>query len=521
MPQAIDRAYRLSCDPAARRARAITPEVIDSPRPGAETASTTRNDGRSMTALPRVAAGDGNGERLDTSHLALLAGTFAVTFDFFVVNLALPTIAVELGSSPALTQWIVAGFGLVYGAGLLVGSRIGERFGPTRSFRAGLGLFLAGSLACAMASDAGLLVAARCLQGAGAALLSPQVMSLLGRLVPDALRLRGFAGYGVALGLGSGLGQVVGGLLVDPEVLDLGWRACFLVNLPVGLAALALAREPAADGLVDAAPRIDAVGATMVFIGLFALLAPVIEGRRLGWPAWLGLPILAALGLLVGFALRQARRARAGLPLLVDPRALAGPGLRRAIATVLVFYCGNASFFYVVSMYMQEGRGLGPLAAALVFSVMVAGFLGTSFPGRRIGARLGAATLPLGSLVCAIGHAGLAVLVPAQASLWALAPALLLTGAGFGIVMGPLIARSIAAAEPRFTALAAGLVGSAQWIGNAAGVAVIGTLYLGIASAVEPGASALAAAACHWVFAALSVIVGFASTRWREWSRNE
>ncbi len=471
-----------------------------------------------MSALSQ-AMEDGRGERLDASHLALLAGTFAVTFDFFVVNLALPTIAAELGSGPGLTQWIVAGFGLVYGAGLLVGSRIGERFGATRSFRAGLALFLAGSVACALSSDAGLLVAARCLQGAGAALLSPQVMSLLGRLAPDALRLRGFAGYGVALGLGSGAGQVVGGLLVDPQALDLGWRACFLVNLPVGLAALAASRRHVAEPASGAAARLDATGAAIAFVGLFALLAPVIEGRRLGWPGWLILPALMAIGLLAAFAARQARRARLGLPLLVDPQALAGPGLRRAIATVLVFYCGNASFFYVVSMYLQGGRGLGPLAAALVFSVMVAGFLATSFPGRRITARLGAATLPVGSLVAAAGHAGLAVLIPAQASLWVLSPALLLTGAGVGIVMGPLIARSIAAAEPRFTALAAGLVGSAQWIGNAAGVAVIGTLYLAIATAGDAASSARAAASCHWVFAALSVIVAIASTRWHEWSR--
>src|SRR5690606_21913674 len=132
---------------------------------------------------------------------------------------------------------------------------------------------------------------------------------------------------------------------------------------------------------------------------------------------------------------------------------------------------------------------------------------------RRIAARLGRATLPVGSLVGAAGHASLAVLVPAQVGLWALAPSLLLTGAGIGIVMGPLIARAIAAAEPGFTAVAAGLVGSAQWIGNAAGVALVGPLYIGIAAAGEADASARAAANCHWVFAALSVIVAFASTR--------
>src|SRR5690606_24815803 len=158
------------------------------------------------------------------------------------------------------------------GAGLLVGSRIGERFGPTRSFRVGLVLFLAGSTACALSTGAGLLVAARCAQGAGAALLSPQVMSLLGRLAPDALRLRGFAGYGVALGLGSGLGQVIGGRLVDPEAAALGWRACFLVNLPIGLAALATIRRAVDEPITAAARSLDAVGAAIVFVGLFALL---------------------------------------------------------------------------------------------------------------------------------------------------------------------------------------------------------------------------------------------------------
>lgn len=445
----------------------------------------------------------------------LLAGTFLITFDFFAISVALPSIRAALHATPSELQWCVAVFGLMFGATLVAGARLGERLGPLRGFRTGIALFGLAALGCATAQTPAQLIGARALQGLSAALLSPQVLALIGRLPNAAARERAFAGYGAALGLGSGLGQLVGGALIALDPAGLGWRAEFLLS--AGFAALVawrLRRHRGPEGLPRA---IDATSVLLLAAAVVALMLPLIEGRRLHWAPWLLLPAaLGAAGLAL-FARRQRMLSAAGGAPLVA-LAVFSPRFVAALATVLAFYASVASFMLIFSMTLQTQYQLPPHWAGLVFSAMVAGFLATNFGARRLAARWPGDLLAAGALLLASGHALLALALATRQPLGLLLAPMVLTGLGMGLVMGPLIARAVAAAPTGQLSLAAGLVGSVQWFGNALGVAGVGTLYFTLAAAADglPAAQALAraGAASHAVFAALALAVAVLLPRW-------
>src|SRR3954467_13381459 len=170
--------------------------------------------------------------------LVLLAGTFITTLDFFIVNVAIPATQKDLNAGPAAIQFVVAGFGLALPAGLITGGRLGDLYGRRRMFVLGLGLFTVASLACGLAPAAGFLVGARVAQGAAAALLTPQVLAIINTVYTGEYRARAFNAYGLAMGFGGVFGQLIGGLLIKADVAGLGWRAVFLINVPVGIAAV-------------------------------------------------------------------------------------------------------------------------------------------------------------------------------------------------------------------------------------------------------------------------------------------
>lgn len=206
----------------------------------------------------------------------MLCGTFLVVLDFFIVNVALPSMQRELRADAATLQLVVAGYGLATAAGLVTGGRLGDMFGRRRMFMLGLLLFTLASAACGLAPDAGLLVAARVLQGLAGALLQPQVLAMIGLAYTGERRARAFAAYGIALGLAATLGQLVGGVLIDVDPAGLGWRSCFLINLPIGLAALLLAPRvipPLANA--GSRSRLDLAGMLLLAAGSIAVVLPL------------------------------------------------------------------------------------------------------------------------------------------------------------------------------------------------------------------------------------------------------
>lgn len=256
----------------------------------------------------------------------VLAGTFMVVLDFFIVNVAMPAMQADLRAGTGAIEWVVAGYGLTFATLLITAGRLGDRFGRRRMFTAGLGLFTLASAACGLAWSPASLVAARLFQGAAAALLSPQVLSIIGVAYTGPDRVRALSVYGIALGLAAAGGQLLGGVLVQTDLAGLGWRSCFLINVPIGAAALALAPRLVPESRADGAPRLDVAGTALVTAGLTAVMLPLIEGRQHGWPAWTWLSLGAAPVLLAAFAAHQRRLARhGGAPLLRPPSSPTAP----------------------------------------------------------------------------------------------------------------------------------------------------------------------------------------------------
>jgi len=440
----------------------------------------------------------------------LMLGTFVVALDFFAVNVAVPALGTALAASAAQLQWVVASFGLMYGAVLIAGARLGERHGTERLFGAGMALFALASAAAAAAPGLAWLIGARSLQGLAAALLTPQVLAIAGRLPDLAQRQRAFVGYGAALGLGAGLGPLAGAAVIEADLFGLGWRAIFVPQMLLAAAgalrvlASPLPREAAKGGSLDLA------SVAMLMAATVALVAPLIEGRRLGWPVWLVLMPACAAALLVAFWRRQQALVRRQRAPLVDPALLAQRRFRAALATVLAFYASNASCILVVSLVLHQLFGLRPLAAAAVYTVMSVGFIATTFGARGWFARFGEHTLTAGAIALAAGQAIIAGLAATGAPLLALLPALAFTGAAFGVVMSPLVARAVGVAPPAQAGLAGGVVVTVQWFGNALGVAVIGSVYFAVAASSAPRAAAVA----HVLLALLALVTSALLSRW-------
>jgi EmrB/QacA subfamily drug resistance transporter len=443
----------------------------------------------------------------------ILAGTFMVTLDFFIVNVAIPSIQRDLRAGTAAIEWLVAGYGLAYAALLIIGGRLGDLHGRRRIFGAGLTVFTLSSAACGLAPNAGWLVVGRVAQGVGAALLAPQVLAILGTIYVGADRARAFAAYGVVLGLASACGQVIGGLLIQLDLLGLGWRGCFLVNLPIGIAALLLAPIAVPESRAAVRSRLDIGGAALVTLGIASLLLPLIEGRTHGWPAWTWFCLAAAMAVCVAFAAQQGRRAARGLAPLVDPVLFRDRGFGTGLLAALMLFGGVASSFFVLALYLQQGRGLAPLPSGLVFSTLALAFTVTSLSAGRIARRLGRPTLLPGAVGMALGLAALAWTVRCigvGGNVAWLLPPLLIDGAGMGLVMAPLAATVLAGLPGHHASAAAGVLVTAQQLANALGVALVGLVYFGV---LRHGGYAGALVASVWCLAALALVL--AALVWR------
>ncbi|HEY9066601.1 MAG TPA: MFS transporter [Burkholderiaceae bacterium] len=439
----------------------------------------------SAGAPPSAAADRGSGL---VTLLLMLSGTFMVVLDFFIVNVALPAIQHDLRATSSALQLVVIGYGLANAAMLITGGRLGDLYGRRRLFAIGIALFTAASAACGLAPNAEVLIAARVVQGVAGALLQPQVLAMLGMLYSGAARTRAFAAYGLALGLGAASGQLIGGVLIAADLFELGWRSCFLINVPIGVIALALTPRllPALRGSAGhgaaATSRLDVPGMLLVAAALTAAVFPLAQGREQGWPLWSVISLAAALPLLASFWRYQQRlAARGGSPLIAPALLAPGPFVLGLLVT-LVFYSSNASFYFVLALYLQQGLGLTPLASGLVFTTLAAGFFATSMASPRIAQRLGRHAIFVGALVLAAGHALLFVLLPeltADHVAWML-PALLVQGCGLGMVMAPLVATVLAGLPAQHAGVASGVLATTQQVGNALGVALIGILYYGV-----------------------------------------
>lgn len=441
--------------------------------------------------------------------LVILAGAFMVVLDFFIVLVALPSIAHELAATPGQLQLIVAGYGIANAAGLIAGGKLGDLFGRRRMFFAGMALFGVTSVVCGLATSGLVLVVARFAQGAAGALLQPQVLALLGLNFPGDKRARAFAAYAMSMGLAGVAGQLLGGALIEADVGGTGWRSCFFVNAPVALLAIALGikvldRETPIAG----ARQIDVWGMLLAAATLTCLIVPLSYGRE-AWSASNNVALLAsATALALAFAWSQRRRAAHGLAVMVPPSVVAARGFRLGMTTVAAFYCGVASFYFVLGLHLQSTLGLGPLQSGGVFAILGAAFFVASMASVALGRRLDQPPVELGALVLAAGHGLQAVLALVGGGIVPLALALLVEGAGIGLVMAPLVSLALSRLPSQHAGIAAGILSTIQGTGNALGVAVVGLAYLAglwLPDGARPGPSRFAEALLLLALLALAV----------------
>ncbi|MGW0858284.1 MFS transporter [Streptomyces sp. NPDC002690] len=443
---------------------------------------TTETD-RGAPALPPPALPPGNpGVPHRLILPVVLAGVFITTLDFFIVNVAIPSLRTDIGASSAAVEWVVAGFGLAYGVGLITGGRLGDLYGRRRMFLLGLALFTVASLLCGIARTGDFLVFSRVLQGLAAALLAPQVLALLSTVFTGAARGKVFVGYGLAMGLAAVFGQLIGGLLIEADFAGWGWRSCFLVNVPLCSLIIGLTLKVVPEARAEGRPKLDLAGVALITLALVALVLPLVEGREQGRPAWTWVSFGAFAVLLAVFvAVERTIAARGGSP-LVNMDLFGDRAFVVGLALQLVFWTGQASFFLVLALYLQDGRGLTALEAGLLFAAIGAGYLHTSMSATKYAARLGRQVLAVGALLMLAGLVVIGLTADRLGTdgntAW-LVPGLVIDGAGMGLAVAPLASTVLARVGPQYAGAASGVLTTGLQIGNAIGVAAIGVVFFG------------------------------------------
>jgi EmrB/QacA subfamily drug resistance transporter len=414
--------------------------------------------------------------------IVLMLGTFMFVLDFFIVNVALPSIQHGLGAGEGAIEWVVAGYTISTAVLLVTGGRLGDQFGRRRMFAVGMAIFVATSAACALAPDPAVLVVARVIQGVGAALMAPNILSILGVVYTGPARVRAISVYGMVMGLAATSGQIIGGILIRADVAGLGWRTIFWINVPIGAAALLAAPRLIPESRDQHASRLDLTGVTLITACLIAVVLPLVEGRQAGWPAWSWAALAAAVPLAIAFAVHQRRNAdRGGVPLL-NPRIFASWPLRAGLITQTAFWCQQAASYLVLGLYLQQGRGLSPLAAGGVFTFLAVGYLLTSFRAPALTMRFGRSVIAAGAVIAALGDAALYLATAhtgTGGSVAWLFPGLLLLGAGQGLCITPLTTTVLSHSDPATAGSVSGALSTAQQVGNSVGVAVTGVLFFG------------------------------------------
>lgn len=402
--------------------------------------------------------------------------------DASIVNVAGPALEESLGASSVGLQWVIGGYALTLGAGLVLGGRLGDRYGRRRMFLTGLAAFTLSSLLCALAPNIEALIVFRLLQGAAGAILLPQGLGLLRENFSGPELTKVFAIFGPVLGLGGIIGPVLGGFLIEGDILGLGWRAVFLINLPIGLAALAVAARFVPKKPGDRTVRVDMVGAGLVMASCALLVLPLNQGQEDGWPLWTWMSMTASVVGFGLFALQQRRTAAAGREPLVTPALLRKPAFTVGLGGIALFFAGLIGTQLVLTLFLQIGQQLSAGDAGLGNLPLAVGTaIGGAISGAFLADKIGRKVLQVGPVIQLAG----AVLLwfeldgvsTGSFSIWGIAPGIAVSGVGAGMVIAALFSFILAAVDDDEIGSASGVLSAVQAIGGSIGVAVFGSVF--------------------------------------------
>jgi EmrB/QacA subfamily drug resistance transporter len=428
----------------------------------------------------------------------LLCGSFETVLDATIVQIAIPSIAGDLHAGAAALELLIAGYSLGYGVLLITGGRLGDMHGRKRIYLIGMAAFTLASALCGLAPDATTLVGARVLQGMTASLVLPQVLASIRIGFDGEERRRAFGVMGLVIGVAAASGQLVGGALIGGDVLGLGWRLVFLVNLPIGIVAVVTGLCVLDESRAAGAVRLDPAGVGLSTLGLACLLGALIGLHALGGVASLGLAAIA-LPVLALFAWHENRFEQKGHMPLLSIRLFRLPAFVIGILLVLVFYVTMNSFYMSLAVLLQFGYGNTALQAALIFTPISVVFAAASLLAPRLTRRHGIAVLRWGAMLNVLGYGALLLLMQFAAdrpAILALMPALLVAGIGQGLILTPLLNVILGMLPETHAGMAAGAISTMQQLGGAFGVALMGLALFGSGET-------------HGVMAAAAVLAGF------------
>jgi EmrB/QacA subfamily drug resistance transporter len=413
---------------------------------------------------------------------AVLVAAFMQLLDVTVVNVAAPTIRLDLDATYTEVEWVVASYQLAFAAALLPGGRLGDVFGRRRVFVVGVLAFAATSFLCAIAPFPGTLVAARVAQGIAGAVMFPQVLSMIHTSFSAAERRVAFGMFGATVGLATVSGPLISGALVELDVLGLGWRPIFFLNVPLGLAAAAAAAILLPESRVAGRRDLDLAGGALAGLGLLLLVYPLIQGREAGWPPWTWLSMAGSALLLRVFWHWQLRVQRRGGVPMADPELLRQRTFRRGLLLNVVLYSGLGGFFFVLAVYLQAGFGLSAMQAGLTVLPFATGSTVASGAAVALAPRLGRRVLHGGTVLLITGFALFLVTVGHgrnSIGAVALAPSFVIAGAGLGALLSPLTDAVLRDVPHESAGAASGVLSTGQQVGGALGLALMGVLFFG------------------------------------------
>lgn len=417
----------------------------------------------------------------------LLLGTFMVILDSFIVNVTIPTIQIQLHTSPAEIQFIIVAYVLSYAVLLIMGARLGDKLGRKKMFIIGMSIFTVASAMCGVALNTDFLIISRVLQGIGAAILVPQVLSIIQVIFPPEEKGKAIGLYGAVSGLGLIAGQIIGGMLLHWNVWGLGWRSVFLINIPIGALAILLIIPLISEMRSEEEKNIDWIGIILLTGSLFLLVYPLVMGREAGWPLWIYSSFIGSLALFILFLLYEKRLLHKGKTPLIPVAIFKEGSFSFGILTILTYQIGNGGFFLIVSLTLQDGLLLSAMNSAFAFVPIGGAFFIACLLAPKWFKKTNN-VLKWGAFILILGYLTvfLMVLYFENTLYWQqLVIPFFLIGFGQGLVGAPLMGAILSSVRSSYIGSASGILSTFMQLANVFGIAIIGTIYFAALAAKE------------------------------------
>ena len=446
--------------------------------------------------VPSLARGAGGTNGKARSPMLVLAVVLTATFmqllDISIVGVAVASVQSSLNASYADVQLVLVGYQIGFASMLILSARLGDIYGRRTLFLVGMAAFTAASIACGLAPTIETLLVARVLQGVASALMFSQVLAIIQVLFDARTRGAALGAYGTTIGLGTILGPVLGGLLIQADIVTDQWRPIFLVNVPIGIVAFVAALFLLPQSKAPNRPRLDVLGALMSAVGLGLFLYALSEGHTRGWPAWIAAMLAVGVVILVAFALYQWRLSRSDGDPILDVRLFADRAFRVGVLLNLLFYAGVPGFFLVFSLYLQSGQRFSALGAGLAIFAYSIGAAITASNADAIALKIGNRVLMVGAAGLLAGMLAMiatANIVGTNPHIYSWIPAMAISGLGFGLFVPPLIDIVLVNVDRARAGAASGALATMQQVGGALGVAILGIIFFTLIGHNAPNAA--------------------------------